>query len=480
LPGLALLTHQLTALNSQTMLEVSDKYIEQLETIAQEMLESDIFGLFSEELEEEQYRQICETYEPRFAVLHRQIADNDPLQLVAFEEMLLNPILEGLFTPKLLGFAAIRGMVNNQCKYQRPQNHFKKIIIAICESPNFDYLRKRVGQSIQIGFALSSDIWITDLVNQFPNKKVRQFVAAQKLDRFREVGDRKAGYDKFTEQLSNENYLTADFPEDLGQLAGQFPEVKRFLLHRIKRNLPAENVSSAIEALLANKSFESTTEISELVSIYLNFFDHSPEKLKELGDRFNQWRKQPGFDKQYFTLLTDLVEKEGLTPYPERDDQIKLLLDPAIQDDIITLYQTLSELHTYGVVHTDGMDAIRRFYDQHEGASVSNHYLRALVAGQFTQFIDNVETSDYHEYMELFRIILSYSRMFDNAAFDQQIKDASMAYLKRLLVAYPERRSKEYLEIRRFVGSAFREIKFLSEKEIELFFKKPKPVASKV
>ncbi len=43
---------------------------------------------------------------------------------------------------------------------------FKEVLFAICNSSNFEYLRKRIGQTIQTGFALSSDIWVTNLINE--------------------------------------------------------------------------------------------------------------------------------------------------------------------------------------------------------------------------------------------------------------------------------------------------------------------------
>ena len=40
----------------------------------------------------------------------------------------------------------------------------KDVLRGICESSNFEVIKQRIGQTLQIGFALSSDIWVTNLL----------------------------------------------------------------------------------------------------------------------------------------------------------------------------------------------------------------------------------------------------------------------------------------------------------------------------
>ena len=84
---------------------------------------------------------------------------------------MLDEQFEGLYLPKVLGYSVLRGRVNEKVKYFRPQNHFKNVLEAIINSSNFEVIKQRVGQSIQIGFAFSSDIWITNIIEKVNNKK---------------------------------------------------------------------------------------------------------------------------------------------------------------------------------------------------------------------------------------------------------------------------------------------------------------------
>ena len=89
------------------------------------------------------------------------VADKNPMQIVALEKALLDESFEGVFLPKILGFSVLRPEIDNQYKYKRPQERFKEILLTICNSANFESIKQRIGQTVQIGFALSSSIWLT-------------------------------------------------------------------------------------------------------------------------------------------------------------------------------------------------------------------------------------------------------------------------------------------------------------------------------
>ena len=152
------------------MQALAEAYETKLKALGSEVQESEELQAYLEEEEEEQYMQLKELFEPRIAMIYDEVASAHPLQLMALETMLLEPDFEGLYLPKILGFTVLRGEVNEvKMKYTRTQEHFKKVLLAICNSANFDLLRKRIGQSIQMGFALSSDIWVTNLINEIDN-----------------------------------------------------------------------------------------------------------------------------------------------------------------------------------------------------------------------------------------------------------------------------------------------------------------------
>ena len=153
------------------MLELNDSYINKLQAIAEEIQNSDLLAQYLETEEEAEYKAVCDAFEPSISKIHAEVAAKDPLQIIHLEQILLNDNFEGLFLPRILGFSIMRGEINSQCKYIRPQNHFKDILTAVLNSSNFEYIKKRIGQTVQIGFALSSDIWITDLINSIENKR---------------------------------------------------------------------------------------------------------------------------------------------------------------------------------------------------------------------------------------------------------------------------------------------------------------------
>ncbi len=194
------------------MQPLDEKYYDRLNEIAAAIQDSPNLEQYLEEEEDDFYNALRVEFEPQLSELHHQVASEAPLQLVTFEKYLLEPPFEGLYLPRVLGYAVLRGEINDQFKYVRPNDHFKDILLAICRSPHFDQLKKRIGQSISVGFALSSDIWITNLMSQVENKRIRYFLQQQKNDRYRDLKERADIYRRYSNQFRNEQYHSADFP----------------------------------------------------------------------------------------------------------------------------------------------------------------------------------------------------------------------------------------------------------------------------
>ena len=212
------------------MKDLNEEYLLKLEAIAQEIQEAPALAQFLEEEEEEYYKTLQQEFEPRISEVYDEVSVADPLQIISLEKVILHSAFEGLYLPRILGYAVLRGEINNQYRYVRPQEHFKEILINICNSPHFEVLRKRVGQSVQIGFALSSDIWVTNMINQMTNKRIRQFLQQQKLDKYRTLESRQHGYEIYSRQFKNDNFYATDFPQKVAQLKSNFSELKQFLL----------------------------------------------------------------------------------------------------------------------------------------------------------------------------------------------------------------------------------------------------------
>lgn len=447
-------------------------YLKQLDAITEEVQASDLLAQYLEEEEEDVYLQLRETFEPRLATLHELVALENPLQLIGLEEEMLRPELEGLFLPRLLGYAVLRGEHNEQVKYARPQDHFKNILLNICHSANFDILKKRVGQSIQVGFALSSDIWITNLIAPIENKRIRQFLQNQKLEKYRFAEDRLEGFVRYQRQFKNENFQTAEFPESAVELPILFQSLKDFIIHRIELdNTDNSSLLKPLQAFAAEKSFWNTREHLQIVALYAGYFEADEKSQKELKKIINQLREEmPNFEEEWFLLVREQLNARPL-PNKASDARISALLDSKINDDLTGYYALMEVLHTKGYAHLDTQEAALAFYNQNEGRSVINECVRLVVLRNFEKVFSNLTPSEYPEFFEQSKLYTAYIGIFANEEFNQAIKATTMAYVRRCIKQFTDKRGRDYQDIKKFVSTSFQDLGFLTEKEIVEFFK---------
>jgi len=231
-------------------------YKKQLDEVAGLIQASEHLKTYLEEEEEEDYQKLRTDFEPSIGALHQVVAEHHPLQLVSFEEELLDEKFEGLFLPRILGYSVLRGEVGEHYRYVRPQPHFKKILLSVCRSSNFDTIKKRMGQTIQTGFALSSDIWITSLINEIENKRIRYFLQGLKDARFQIQKERQILYNRYFKQFKSENFHSAKFPTNLSELKVEFSSLKLFLIHRIMSGVTNASVAPEIVKFLNNPEFK--------------------------------------------------------------------------------------------------------------------------------------------------------------------------------------------------------------------------------
>lgn len=453
------------------MKELDKIFVDQLDAIAEAIQASEELKIYLDEEEEEQYQAIRDAFESKITKLYGQVAKDHPLQLLAFENYLIDDRFEGLFLPRILGFAVLRGVTNEQYKYIRPQAHFKKILLAICNSSNFDLIKKRIGQTIQIGFAMSSDIWITNLINLIENKRIRYFLQSQKLPKFRDQRDRAIGKARYENQFRNENFMSTEFPETKQGLKTLFPSVKSFLKYRILNSDSNTSFIPEIKAFLDNDLFKNTQEYIELLGLYGHYFDLNETDQEHLKTAFNNTRKSmPDFEERWWDLLITFREN-GIDITPEADKRISALLDPAVDDKLTQFYTLTDTIHTKGYNHEDSSEAVKVFYGQNEGMSPINKCLRATIFAYFKRFIESLEVTDYSDYFELSKIFPVYMDIFSNQKFNQNIKELCMAYVKKLLKKYTDKRGKDYQDIKKFVQVNFLELGFLKKKDIVELFK---------
>ncbi len=453
------------------MEDLLKQYQEQLDIIGEEIQASEELATFLEEEEDELFDVMRNKFEPRIHDLHEEVAIKHPLQIIAFEKALLDPKFEGLYLPRILGYSVLRGEVNEDYKFIRPQNHFRDIILTIINSANFEILKMRIGQSLQIGFALSSKIWISHLLNDIPNKKVHTYIFNQIIPKFQDLKERRIGLVRYKKQFESTHFRTAEFPETPEQMKLFYPGLRTFLLERVERYEDNNSFLYKIIQLLQNPKLGGSTEFTQILAIVANFYELNENDHRVLMEVLDNARKEdPLFQEDYFNFIIDLLESKRVLQN-ESYQRVFSLLKEEGPDDLFKFYHLTSMIFSQGYIHEDTIQAVRKFYDQHEGLSTVNECLRLSILKSFGQLLSNLPVEDYPEYFELNKTFTTYMNIFINQEFNQNLKDYSLVYVKKLLKKYTDKRGKDYQDIKKFVSSTFVDLGFLTEKQVVELFK---------
>ncbi len=454
------------------MQPLDKKYKTKLEAIAKEIQGSEELAKYLEEEEESDFLLLKEAYEPQIGLLYDKVAADDPLQLVAFEKRLLEPDFEGLYLPKILGYSVLRGEIDDNYKYVRPQSHFKEILLAICNSANFDILKKRIGQTIQMGFALSSDIWITNLIAPFQNRRIRYYLQGQSLEKYRDPKKKAVGYQRYRRQFRNHNFMTADFPQTMSDLKILWSPLKNFLIYRINLGGNDKSIVPHLKKFIENQAFQGTMEHLQILGLYAGFFDLGKADLAHVEKIFNATRAATaGFAENWLHFVLEIHEKELLDMDGKVDGRISSILDKSVKDELTEFYLLTDLVHSKGYTDEGAQEAVKVFYNHHEGLSLLNECIRKTIFNYFARLLDNLEEKDYPEFFEFSKSFAVYQGIFSNQQFNQDIKDKSMAYVKKLLLHFTDKRGKDYQDIKKFVATTFQDLGFLKEKEVLELFK---------
>ncbi len=465
------------------MVELNDVYKQHLVKIAEAIQASEQFTAFLDTEEEEQYKALQEFFEPAIEELYGIVAEAEPLQLRSFEEQLLDDDFAGLYLPKALGFTILRGQLDANYKYVQSQDHFRNILLFICNSPNFDILKNRIGQSIQVGFSLSSDIWITNILKDIKNKRVKWWLQTQKLPELRDILNRKSSFIRYQRQFKSYNYLSTEFPSTAPELKIMFGSLKNFLNYRINNDLNNNAIYQPYTAILMDDKLVGSPEHTYLLGLFLNFMELNDDYKNVLEPLLNSQRKDnPNFNDQYFDFLLDLHNSKSPHLDTEADRRFMELLDIDIEDDIKKLYDTLKVVHNKGYVNEEVMAVVKQYHEMHEGLSSNNEAIRSSILVYAKRLMDNLEETDYAVWFDMHKVFNSYMRLFGNEQFNQHIKELDLKYLRRLLKKYTDKRGGDYQGIKKFTTATFKENNFMKEKDIKELFKtkrKVKPSPSK-
>lgn len=450
------------------MKALNTEYAQSLEEIKDSIQSSELLQAYLDTEEEAEYRLLIEEFEPRIFELHQKVALNDPLQLLAFEEKIMKPEFEGLFIPKILGFTVLRGVITEEYFYHRPQRHFKKIVEYICGSANFDMLKIRIGQSLQMGLALSSDIWVTNLINQFSNKKIKYYLQSRNPEKYHYLSTRRKEYSAYSQQFKSDNFQTTFFPEDRISLAGDYPSLYRFLKYRVEYKYPTSSFSDELISFCSNSEFMGTKEHVDIFFSYLHFIQESENHLDVLEKSLKALSEKENFPQDYYQFRLD-IQEEGHFFFKTEDERLQKIGSdlPSLRDFI----ETVMEIHTKGYIHDDAINRVKEFYNTHPGSSIENECIRKMLLAYFEEFLTNIDADEYEDYMDFSKIFPTYLEIFDNEHFTLGLREFNVKYLRLLLKEYTDKRGKDYQDIKKFVLNSWEDFGFYKQKELKEFFK---------
>ena len=459
------------------MIALDPKFITVLDNIKGSIQNSDLLKAYLEEEEDEQYNALKDAFEPEIHKLYDAVAREHPLQLEAFENYLLQDDFEGLYLPKVLGYSVLRGKVNERVKYELPQDHFQKILLYIINSSNFEQIKNRVGQSIQIGFSLSSDIWISNLLDRIDNKKVRAYLQSQKIDNYRNEITRRTALVKYRKQFESLVFSSAHFPKSVSDLKLNSTTIKSFLRYRVKHDFNNDSIQGEITELINNKELREEREYAEIITLCA--MNYAEGKEAALVGAFNDLRSQEDFDDWFFQNLLEVQEdKKGISD--KEYQSLSSTLDKAGNDKITPFFKVMDTVLGKGFVHEDSVETVRNYYNLNPGRSDENSAVRGAILSSFSKLMNNLPVEDYTEYFEINKTFGQYMDIFSNQKFNQDVKTLCLRYIKKLLKKYTDKRGKDYQDIKKFVKSSFLDYGFLTEKQLVELFKtkrKKKPVA---
>lgn len=462
---------------------LAKEYLDELDALAKEVQESPELAKYLDEEEEEDYGRLKEIFEPRIGLLYDRLSEKDPLQIIEFERRLLKEDFEGLYLPKILGYSVLRGELNEHSKYKLPQEHFKAVLMAICDSMNFDILKKRIGQSIQMGFAFSSDIWVTNLITPIENKKVRYYLQGQKLPKYRDIATRKVGYARYKKQFRDHNFMTAQFPQTVTELNVYWSSLKLFLIYRINLGVDNSSFIPHLKKLIENPDFQGTQEHLEILYLYTAFFNLADADFKHLVTNLERTRDMAeDFATRWLQLTLDTHNRSDIDLNAAADQRVSAAMDKTRNDKLSEYYKLMDIIHTKGYTHEEAQEAVKVFYNQYQGLSLINECVRKTIYNYIHRVMSNIGVGEYPEWFQLTRVFTIYVGIFVNQKFNQDVKDLFMVYVRKLLKKYTDKRGKDYQDIKKFVSTTFQDLKFLSEKQVVELFKtrrKRKPAAAK-
>lgn len=461
------------------MYELNEAYSQHLDVIAEAIQASPNLASYLEEEEDQFYDALKLEFEPQIEQAYQQMIDFSPLEIESFELKILDEKFEGLFLPRILGYAVLRGEVTDHAYYARQNNHFGEILKAIAQNSNFDQLSSRIGQSIQCGFALSSDIFVSSLINDVSSKRVRQFLQAQRSSDALTMEGRRRIERRFRRQFRGRNYHYAPFPVNMVELTSYTNALIDFLLFRVSGDLNNDALLPTLQEMITRPEFAGRQELLKPMAIYGAYFSPDEESKAEAIAALNRERKanQEVTADTILGFILELKSNPDVRFGAEEEQQLGTIVDRSIEGDLTAYFNLTDKIHANGFVSPDVHEDIQEELPKHSGLSDFNENIRQTIFGYFNKLATGLGTSE-EEYLQWYEItgkqIPAYIRIFGNESFNQQLRSLAKKYTRELLKVYTNKRGKDYRDIKKTTMTTWMDYGFMSEKQLKEYFKTPR------
>jgi len=273
------------------------------------------------------------------------------------------------------------------------------------------------------------------------------YLNSQKVDRYRNVLNRRTALVKYRKQFESLVFSSADFPKTAAQLRLNASTIKSFLRYRVKHDFD-------------------------------NRMNYGKGKEQDIRSAFDSLREQEGFEDWYFENLLEVQsDKKGVSDQEYKN--LSEVISKGKADKVSAFYNVMDIVLSKGFVHEDSVETVRNYYNMNEGQSNENSCVRGAILSSFDKVMSNLPEDAYADYFEINKTFGQYMDIFSNQKFNQDVKSMSLKYVKRLLKKYIDKRGKDYQDIKKFVRATFADFDFMTEKQLVELFKtkrKKKPV----
>ncbi len=459
------------------MYELNDAYKEHLNDIAEAIQASPHLAAYLEDEEDEHYEALKAEFEPQIEAAHENINHYSPLEIEAFERYLLDDRFEGMFLPRVVGYSVLRPEVSENFRYARQNDHFGTLLDFITGNSNFDQLRNRIGQAVEVGFALSSDIYVTGQIEKVATKRVRQFLLQQKNDDALTEAGRRRLFNRFRRQFGTRNYQYAKFPTTVNELRTETKHLINFLLYRVNSELNNDALAAPLYQLITNPEFEGQVDIIEPAVVFGSYFAMDEETTKTIAAALNRERKNDpaAAAEKLLSFLLRLKDDKKVAFGADHEKQLGQIIDRGPEDDLTAYFNLTDTIHTQGYMEPEVHEAIQEETNKHAGLSSFNENVRQTVLAYFEQLSTGLGTDDYPEWFAITsKQFPVYMKIFGNERFNQSLRKLAVDYTKRLIKVYTNKRAKEYRDIKKTTVTTWVDYEFMTEKQLKEFFKTPR------